>query len=167
MKKEACPMLNLAPAVLSLRDVETVQYTFDLIRDNTLTFVASFYAHLLRLDPTLWPRFRRDVNKRGQMLMCVISVAVEGLNDLSDFMPMLHDLGERHKGYTEQFARCDSVGAALLLAIEEVLGTAFTREVGEAWNRTYTHFADTLLSELCAPDTAQVIAIRWVDGCCD
>lgn len=159
-------MLNITPAPLSLRDVETVQYTFDLIRDDALTFVARFYAHLLRLDPTLWPRFRRDVNERGQMLMCVVSVAVEGLNDLGQFMPMLQDLGQWHTGYTEQFARCDSVGVALLLALDEVLGAAFTREVAEAWGRAYTHFADTLLAELYAPDTAQMIAMRWIDGYC-
>lgn len=157
-------MSNIFPSMPTIRQVETVQTTFELVCDNTATFAASFYDHLLRLDPSVRARFRRDITEGGQMLMCVVSIAVEGLNDLSQIMPVIRDLGRWHVGYTEEFARCRSVGPALLLALGEVLKAAFTGEVAAAWSQAYTHFSELLLAEIHPPDTAQVIAIRWVDA---
>ncbi|HEY1091940.1 MAG TPA: globin domain-containing protein [Burkholderiaceae bacterium] len=97
---------------------------------------ALFYRNLFAADPMLVPLFKGDINEQGRKLMLMVDTAVSHLDDFSGLMPLLRALGQRHAGYGVEEAHYDSVGAALLLTLEEGLGEAFTPAAREAWSRS-------------------------------
>ena len=58
-----------------------------------------FYQHLFTADPELRPLFKGDIEQQAAKLVQMIDVAVSKLNDLSVLLPVLENLGRRHRGY--------------------------------------------------------------------
>ena len=52
-----------------------------------------FYGKLSELDPTLRPIFPADLTGQKKKLMDMITIAVEGLTNLSELVPAVQDLG--------------------------------------------------------------------------
>ena len=99
---------------------------------------ALFYGRLFELDPGARRLFRAtDMRMQGNSFVQMITVAVNGLDDIDRIAPALESLGRRHVDYGVEAADYDTVGAALLWAIEKVLGAGWTPGVREAWAETY------------------------------
>jgi hemoglobin-like flavoprotein len=62
---------------------------------------------------------------------------VDRLDDLDSIVPAVEDLGRRHVGYGVQDGHYETVGAALLWALEQALGEAWTAEAESAWTTAY------------------------------
>ena len=124
----------------------------DLVR-STWTYVAPiaeqaatlFYAKLFELDPAIKPMFAQsNLQVQKRKLMQTIGIAVKHLHRLEEFVPMVRDLGKRHAGYGVEDRHYDTVGEALLWALEQSLGHRFTSEARDAWARTYTVLASIM-----------------------
>ena len=124
----------------------------DLVR-STWTYVAPiaeqaatlFYAKLFELDPAIKPMFAQsNLKVQKRKLMQTIGIAVKHLHRLEEIVPLVRDLGKRHAGYGVQDRHYDTVGEALLWALEQGLGQRFTSDARDAWARTYTVLADTM-----------------------
>ena len=74
----------------------------------------------------------------------MITVAVNGLDNLDEIVPAVQVLGIRHAGYGVVDVHYETVGAALLWTLEQGLGEAFTPEVKEAWTTIYSILATTM-----------------------
>jgi hemoglobin-like flavoprotein len=96
-----------------------------------------FYGRLFELDPSLKPLFKGDMREQGIKLMAMIGTAVSGLDRLDSIVPAVQALGKRHVGYGVQETHYDTVGTALLWALEQGLGAAFTADVKAAWGGAY------------------------------
>lgn len=105
-----------------------------------------FYNKLFELDPSVKPMFKDDIKEQGKKLMMSINTVVNALDRLEPMVPILQDMGKRHKGYGVQDHHYATVGAALLWTLETGLGSAFTPEVKEAWTEAYTLIATTMQS---------------------
>ncbi|WP_298220202.1 globin family protein [Halothiobacillus sp.] len=105
-----------------------------------------FYNKLFELDPSVKPMFKDDMAEQGKKLMISINTVVNALDRLEPMVPILQDMGKRHKGYGVQNHQYATVGAALLWALEKGLGPAFTPEVKGAWTEAYTLIATTMQS---------------------
>lgn len=105
---------------------------------------ALFYGRLFVLDPTLKPLFKGDMNDQGRKLMAMIGTAVANLDSLQAIIPTVQDLGRRHRSYGVQPAHYDTVSAALLWALGQGLGDAFTPPVEAAWTEAYTILATVM-----------------------
>lgn len=105
-----------------------------------------FYNKLFELDPSVKPMFKDDIKEQGKKLMMSINTVVNALDRLEPMVPILQDMGKRHKGYGVQDHHYATVGAALLWTLETGLGPAFTPEVKEAWTEAYTLIATTMQS---------------------
>lgn len=103
-----------------------------------------FYGKLFELDPKVKSLFPEDLAAQRKKLMSTIGAAVGGLNNLDKLVPVLQDLGARHKGYGVVDADYDTVGAALLWTLGEGLGDGFTADVKAAWVEVYTVLATTM-----------------------
>jgi hemoglobin-like flavoprotein len=103
-----------------------------------------FYGRLFELDPKLQTLFPQDLTEQRKKLMGTLTVAVKGLDDLGKLIPILQHLGQRHRGYGVEDADYDTVGSALLWALGEGLGDAFTDDVREAWVEVYGVMATTM-----------------------
>lgn len=103
-----------------------------------------FYGCLFELDPRLETLFVGDPQLQGRNLMQMIGLAVESLDNLSELVPTLLDLGGWHASYGVAEHHYITVRRSLLWTFERGLGSAFTPEVKESWVSVYTLLADTM-----------------------
>ncbi len=105
-----------------------------------------FYNRLFTLDPSLRPLFKGDMKEQGRKLMAMIATAVGGLTQLESIVPAVEALGQRHGEYGVQPSHYGTVGEALMWALEQGLGEAFTDDVREAWVATYGILSSTMIA---------------------
>jgi hemoglobin-like flavoprotein len=132
-----------------------VQRTFAELLPMADTAAVLFYERLFVLDPTLQPLFHGDMREQGRKLMAMLQTVVGGLRRLEALVPMVQQLGVRHRGYGVTDAHYATVGAALLWTLEQGLGERFTPEVQAAWTSAYTVLADTMRAAAAAAEPQQ------------
>lgn len=129
---------------LTTTQIVIVQTTFSQVKDADL-LATRFYDRLFEIDPSTQTLFKHhmDMTEQRQKLMQTLAVVVNALEDLSPLIPAIQNLGKRHVIYGVQPNHWNSVGAALLWALEDAFGPLFTDEVREAWAAAYTLIAQT------------------------
>jgi hemoglobin-like flavoprotein len=70
--------------------------------------------------------------------MAMLHTVVAGLSRLDELVPIIQQLGVRHRRYGFKDAHDATVGAALLWTLEQGLGERFTPEVQAAWTSAYS-----------------------------
>lgn len=101
-----------------------------------------FYDGLFELAPQTRALFAHtDLALQRRKLMQMLAEIVQMIDAPERSVPELAALGRRHVGYGALASHYDAVGAALLGALEESLGDAFTPKVREAWMETYRMIA--------------------------
>lgn len=55
-----------------------------------------FYGRLFEVAPQVRPLFKGDIKDQGRKLMATMGVAVNGLDRLTELVPVVQDLGRRH-----------------------------------------------------------------------
>ena len=121
-----------------------VQTSFAKVAPIADAAAAMFYARLFEIDPALKPLFTTDITEQGRKLMRMLGTAVNGLDRLDALVPVVQQLGVRHKQYGVMDEHYDTVAAALLWTLERGLGPDFTPDVKEAWVAVYTVLASTI-----------------------
>ncbi len=116
---------------------QLVQESFAQVAPVADQTAALFYSHLFTLEPSLRLLFSADLADQRRKLMQMLGVAVHGLDDLEALVPSLQQLAVRHVGYGVRNEHYETVGDALLWALEQSLGEAFTDEVRTAWAAVY------------------------------
>jgi hemoglobin-like flavoprotein len=117
--------------------VALVQSTFAAVAPRAEAVATLFYQRLFELDPSLRGLFRGDMTQQGEKLMAVLARAVSALDRLPEIAATLRALGARHSFYGVQRRHYDTVGNALLWALERTLGEGFTPAVRAAWLEAY------------------------------
>jgi hemoglobin-like flavoprotein len=106
---------------------------------------ARFYHRLFAIDPTTRTLFENtDLSDQHRKLVKALTVVVQGLDRLEMITPILSDLGRRHIGFGVTERHYDSVGTALLWALEQTLDSEWTSAVSDAWSRAYALVADIM-----------------------
>ena len=124
---------------------QIVQRAWRLVEDRRDDLARAFYARLFEIDPTAAPLFgSTDMPAQRQKLMVMLHELVDALDDPPRLVPESAALARRHVTYGVTDDQYDSVGAALLHALEEILGETFTDEVREAWSEAYTLLASIM-----------------------
>jgi len=133
--------------------IALVQRTFADVEPIADTAAALFYERLFTLNPGLRFLFHSDMQEQGRKLMAVLQLAVAGLSRLETLLPMVQQLGVRHRSYGVKDDHYATVGTALLWTLQQGLGERFTPEVQAAWTSAYTLLADTMRA--VAPEVAE------------
>ena len=139
---------------MNVQQITLVRSTFALVQPIASDAAALFYDNLFRADPTLRHLFKGDMTHQGQRLMGMIGSALQLLDRPAALMPVLRSLGARHAGYRVREEHYDTVGAALILTLEQGLGAAFTAEARAAWIDLYGVIARTMLEGAREPALA-------------
>lgn len=113
--------------------IELVRDTFAGLAPRAEEFATQFYRRLFDLDPELRPMFPPSLDEQGRKLTQMLAAAVGMLNRPQQLIPALENLGRRHVGYGVRDEHYATVGTALLLTLEAMLGQHFTRDVRDAW----------------------------------
>jgi len=97
-----------------------------------------FYEHLFAIDAGAARLFAHtDMGAQRVKLAQMLEALVNALDDPDRLVPVIAALGKRHTHYGVESRHFDSVGEALLLALGETLGVAFTPGTRQAWSETY------------------------------
>lgn len=123
---------------------QLVRDSFASIEPRAAIAALMFYQRLFALDPSLRALFQRDIEQQGVKLMQALRFAVATLDNPGELQPVLESLGRRHFYYGVEDRHYETVGVALMDALEHLLGPAFTPEVKAAWLEIYTHIANTM-----------------------
>ena len=129
---------------MTSRQKELVRASFERLKPIADTAAALFYARLFELDPELSLIFKGNMVEQGRKLIKMIAVAVTGLDRLNELLPTLEALGARHISYGVREHDYETVGNALIWAIQELLGDDFTVEIKEAWAEVYGLLASAM-----------------------
>ncbi len=105
-----------------------------------------FYAHLFRDDARVREIFRgTDMLEQRRKLIAALSILVSSLDRPTELHPVLEALGRGHRGYGVLPEDYPKVGTALIEALREALGTAFTPAVLAAWQNAYDLISQVML----------------------
>lgn len=144
-KQDALPSVPLGRP-RSASQVELVENSFNKVKPRAAEFSASFYQNLFRSNPKLRSLFSStDMAKQQQKLMSMLVLLVENVRNPDLLVPILQDLGARHKGYGVIEKHYPAVQAALLKTFEQYLQEDWTREVQHAWINTLDAIAQIML----------------------
>jgi len=99
-------------------------------------------------------KLKRHANK----VVGTVGVAVAGLTDLDNLVPLLQSLGQRHVPYGVLPSHYDVIGQALIATLKTGLGDAFTPSLEESWVKVYTLVAKTMQRDSYPVATASVDA---------
>lgn len=130
---------------LTEQQIEIIQSTFAQVQDADL-LASRFYNKLFEIDPSTKPMFRHDMAEQRKKLIQTLAVVVNNVDNFGSLVPAIESLGKRHVDYGVKVSHWDSVGAALLWALEDAFGEAFTAEVKEAWATAYGAIAQTAIA---------------------
>jgi len=126
--------------------VETIRASWVQVEPISDEVASLFYGRLFDLDPMIRRVFRwTDMVQHKKILMQTLAVVVRGLDRFEELVPAIEALGRRHATYGAREAQYDTVGEALLWALREGLGDAFTPDVREAWAEAYYTLASVMI----------------------
>ena len=140
---------DTAEGPISRADIERVQQSFAKVEPMSMVVARTFYERLFEINPEIRALFTGDMEAQGEQFMHMIGAAVTGLDDLEALLPIIQQLGARHRKYGVQVPHYAAVAEALLWTLEQGLSDAFTPDVREAWVNVYTLLAETMIA---APD---------------
>jgi len=136
-------------------DIPLVQRTWDMVLPIADDAAQLFYGKLFELDPSLRAMFSStDMAEQRKKLMQIITVAVRGLDRLSDLLPAIEAMGRRHGGYGVTDAHYATVGEALLWTLDQGLGAEFTPDAKKSWALTYGTLAGVMQNAANSPIAA-------------
>lgn len=122
---------------MSPAQILLVQQSFASIAPASDRVAALLYERLFTLDPTLRALFRDDMKGQGEKLMATLAFFIYNLRAPDLLNPHLVHLGRRHVAYGVQPEDYDLMGQALLWAVAQTLGAAFTPELAAAWRACF------------------------------
>lgn len=103
-----------------------------------------FYQRLFFLDPSLRPMFKGDLQEQKFKLAAMFGAIVNNLTRIEILVPEAEALARRHVAYGVLASHYDIAGEALLWALGQGLGSAFTEETRTAWSEVYATLAQLM-----------------------
>ena len=124
--------------------IALVQQSYATVQDQLPALGNAFYVHLFAAEPDLRALFTTDLALQQTKFTDELSEIVWSVTNLDTFVARATDLGARHLDHGTRARHYAPVGEALLAALADVLGAAFTAETREAWTLAYNLVAETM-----------------------
>ena len=130
--------------VITARQISIIQNSFKKVKPIAEQAAELFYGKLFTYNPSLKKVFKSDMQDQGRKLMKIPVDVVASLNDLNALVPILQKMAKQHLNYGVKVGDYTPVGNALLYALKQGLGPAFTSELRQAWIDVYQIVANTM-----------------------
>eukprot|EP00057_Strongylocentrotus_purpuratus_P016363 XP_011670837.1 PREDICTED: uncharacterized protein LOC763287 isoform X5 [Strongylocentrotus purpuratus] len=151
---------------------ELVKRTWQVLAPNPAKHGAVMFAQLTTENPDvghLFPFGGKNLSYQqllkdpqaqahGKRVMETVGTAVEGLDDLDLLVPILQELATRHIGYKVTKQHFSAVGAALIHAIKEGLGSSYSPDIQGAWVAVFQLITNTMSDVL--PDSGPLTSAQ-------
>lgn len=127
------------------QQIELVRESYARL-ENPLIFGRRFYARLFEARPEVRRLFPSDIDLQVRKLIDMLGAIIVALDETQFLHRQFVELGRRHAGYGVSEDDYDDVGAALLKALRESFGDAFTPELEQAWGTVYGDLAEAMIA---------------------
>lgn len=115
-----------------------VRQTWSRVASGADALSSAFYDRLFTTDPALHAGFVHvDMEVQRRKFAAMMAEIVGYLDDPERLVHLLAASGRRHAGYGATPHGYTAVGDALLWALAQALGPAFTVDVRDAWTELY------------------------------
>jgi nitric oxide dioxygenase len=137
----------MAETSLRPQDIALVRTTFDRTWPVASDMADQFYRRLFETAPHVRALFPGDMGRQGARFMAKLAVLVGSIDRPDQLAALAGALARQHVEYGVQPAHYAAVGAALLWALEQELGEAWTPEVAAAWAGVYEALSRCMIEE--------------------
>ena len=127
---------------------QLVKATAPVLQQHGLTLTRHFYARMFQHNPELRELFNQGHQRSGaqqQALAMAVAAYAEHIDDPTVLLPVLERIAHKHVSLGIRREQYAIVGQHLLASIQEVLGTAATPELVQAWAAAYGQLAHLLI----------------------
>ncbi|MBB5325875.1 nitric oxide dioxygenase [Anoxybacillus tepidamans] len=134
--------------LLSKKTIEVIQSTVPVLEQYGEQITKRFYQLMFSNHPELLNIFNHAHQKQGRQpkaLAASIYAAAKHIDNLEAILPVVKQIGHKHRSLGVKKEHYPIVGKHLLLAIKDVLGDAATDEVIDAWKEAYGVIADVFI----------------------
>jgi NAD(P)H-flavin reductase/hemoglobin-like flavoprotein len=130
--------------------VATIRSSFALVEPRADELGRRFYAVLFARAPQVRAMFPANMEVQRSRLLRALVHVVQMVDRPDDLVPFLEQLGRDHRKFGVLAEHYDAVGAALLEALAELAGPAWTDEVRTAWTAAYQLVAGAMRAAAAA-----------------
>lgn len=135
--------------VLDAKTIEMIKSTVPVLEVHGKAITSRFYQLMFSNHPELLNIFNHANQKLGRQqgaLANAVYAAAVHIDQLENIIPVVKQIGHKHRSLGVKAEHYPIVGKHLLLAIKDVLGDAATDEIIEAWGKAYQVIADAFIS---------------------
>jgi hemoglobin-like flavoprotein len=117
--------------------VALIQKSFDALWPIRRRFADTFYGRFFELAPDARALFPEDIARQQLKLMDMIAAIVGALDKREIFQSIISYSGRQHAQFGVKRSHFDAFRDALIWALEQQFGAAFTSELKQAWIALY------------------------------
>lgn len=131
---------------LSHEDISTVRRSWAVATQCDLKLSELFYNRLFQIAPEVRDMFADDIIEQRRKLMLTLNFVVENLDRPELLLPEARALAARHVGYGVTADQYAPVGAALIWALQSLVGDRFGAEEERVWSEAYQTLSDVMIA---------------------
>ena len=124
--------------------VALIRSSFALVAPRAEEVARHFYATLFGLAPETRELFPVNMEVQRSRLLRALVHVVQMVDRPDELVPFLEQLGRDHRKFGVRAGHYDAVGVALLSAVAEFAGPAWTPEIEKAWTGAYGTVASAM-----------------------
>lgn len=134
--------------MLSAQSIQIIKSTVPVLEVHGVTITKRFYELLFTNHPELLNLFNQANQKQGRQqtaLANAVYAAALHIDNLAAIIPVVKQIGHKHRSLGVKPEHYPIVGKYLLMAIKDVLGDAATDDILNAWAEAYGIIADAFI----------------------
>ncbi|CAM2814119.1 NO-inducible flavohemoprotein [Paenibacillus sediminis] len=134
--------------MLDSKTIEIVKSTVPVLQTHGVAITNAFYQNLFTNHPELLNIFNHANQRQGKQptaLANAVLAAAANIDRLEEIIPVVVQIGNKHRALNVLPEHYPIVGETLLGAIKEVLGDAATDDIIDAWAKAYGVIADAFI----------------------
>lgn len=135
--------------MLNENTISIIKSTVPVLEKHGVDITKRFYQLLFTNHPELLNVFNHANQVKGRQqaaLANAVYAAAAHIDNLEAILPVVKQIGQKHRSLGIQPEAYPIVGENLLAAIKDVLGDAATDEILKAWEEAYGVIADAFIS---------------------
>lgn len=128
------------------RQIQLVRESWELCLPQSEQIGKYFYTRLIEHKPELAHLFNTNMSEQIRKFMNMLSVIINGLDNLHEIVTILQDLGARHEKYGVKPEHYKIFGETLISTILHETNASSQEDTKEAWLETYKTVVKIMLS---------------------
>lgn len=132
--------------MLTESEIEIIRSSAEKMAELNVIATNMFYANLFKEVPEIRALFPDEMFEQSEKLWASIVMVVESVDDLTEIVPALKDLGARHIGYGAEPEHYKIVSRILIETMASLMADDWTADHQATWTNAMRIVVETMLS---------------------